>query len=517
MLNKRGLLISAAALVGLAALSSLGLLSSGASWALSPKSWLDPLILRTQKDPSLINSYAWPSDVSFEAILDLPHINNYPAFARVGARGKVRWQPQNILVELTEISHAAQRNVWFDCSELNAVRVGLAHDSPYDDRGSNANQRWSAWQAVSIPRTGPGAYSSKGQWTFDIAANGLRDIWAARMALEVRCTVRGGKSFEHRTLSRAAWPARAAHALALAPNPCSQALNLQNAIGMQCEDALKTRLASAWGRAEARRLAHADQHGQDNASWLDLAITERMPQAIEPLVKAGVSPNTLVSSDQESPLIYAAGNGDAAAVRELLRLGARKDHKDTKGFTAYNAAAYSGHGELALELAEQGVQRDTASGPAYTALSLAAYQQDTAAVRRLLESGSHPDEQPGGWRNPLHHAAASGNIELARTLLAGGANPDAGVSARRGETPLMIAAEMGHVPMMELLLKYGAQLNTIDKMGKNATDYAEFFRKASASDFLCSKGLQPTALDASAKNGETAKRATCQQGSVGRR
>ena len=131
-----------------------------------------------------------------------------------------------------------------------------------------------------------------------------------------------------------------------------------------------------------------------------------------------------------------------------------------------------------MELAEQGVERDTHTGNAYSAISLAAYFGHIDTVRRLLESGSDPDTQVGGWYNALHHAVKKDNLELARTLLVGGADPNIGVTARRGETPLMMAAENGNIPMMELLIKMGASIDLIDSMGKNATDYAEFFRKA---------------------------------------
>lgn len=215
------------------------------------------------------------------------------------------------------------------------------------------------------------------------------------------------------------------------------------------------------------------------------------------------------SEQRETALIYAAGNGDADMVRELLMLGARKEQADAKGFTPYNAAAVGGFGDVALELAEQGVARDLNTGPAYTALSLAAYHGEIQAARRLLESGSDPDKQINGWYNALHHGVKKNNVELARLLLAGGADPNVPVAARRGETPLMMAAENGNIEMMALLRMMDARLDAVDKMGKNATDYAAFFRQTPASDYLCRAGLEPERLDPSPKNGGTVKHASC--------
>jgi ankyrin repeat protein len=81
---------------------------------------------------------------------------------------------------------------------------------------------------------------------------------------------------------------------------------------------------------------------------------------------------------------------------------------------------------------------------------------------------------------------------------------------------MMMAAENGDIPMMELLITMGARIDTIDLTGKNAVDYAEFFRKADAADFLCKRGLKLTSIDRSPRNNETAKHANCVDASVSR-
>jgi ankyrin repeat protein len=44
-----------------------------------------------------------------------------------------------------------------------------------------------------------------------------------------------------------------------------------------------------------------------------------------------------------------------------------------------------------------------------------------------------------------------------------------------GRTPLMLAAEKGHKPVVSLLLKRGADPKLKDKNGKTAADWAAFF------------------------------------------
>lgn len=472
----------------------------------SPRYLIDAIEIHLNTDPALSSIYSWPAELNFDAPLELSHINNYPAFARVGVRGSVHWHDQALTVRLHEISHAAERNLWFDCKALREIRVGLSNNGFFGEDYSTDNPpgSWSTWQSISAVRNGQQAYSAKGDWDFSIPAPLAIKPWASRLAIQTKCTAKDGSTFHPMSYTSSWFLAKAAHLQAYAPDPCAQVMKLHHALSARCQNAVEARIKTPWGRQE---LLHQPSR---EASWLDIAIAEKMPAAIRPLVEAGIDVNT-TSEDYsaDTALIYAAGNGDFQSVHELLLLGANKHQKNKVGFSAYNAAANSGYGDLAMELAGQGVERDTNTGQAYSALSLAAYFGHIDAVRRLLESGSDPDTQVGGWYNALHHAVKKDNLELARTLLTGGANPNIGVTARRGETPLMMAAENGNITMMELLISMGATTDSIDLMGKNATDYAEFFHHAEASDYLCKRGLEPTALDNSPRNHEVAKRANC--------
>jgi hypothetical protein len=58
----------------------------------------------------------------------------------------------------------------------------------------------------------------------------------------------------------------------------------------------------------------------------------------------------------------------------------------------------------------------------------------------------------------LNDAVAADDIAVARQLLDAGANPNQ-IEPRMGRSPLYIAAECGHVQMVTLLLRYGADPN----------------------------------------------------------
>ncbi|APX74189.1 Ribulose-5-phosphate 4-epimerase and related epimerases and aldolases [Achromobacter insolitus] len=88
-------------------------------------------------------------------------------------------------------------------------------------------------------------------------------------------------------------------------------------------------------------------------------------------------------------------------------------------------------------------------------------------AKKLIARGAQVNRL--GW-TPLHYAASKGQLEMARLLLAHQAMANA--PAPNGETPLMMAALSGRKPMVDLLLKAGADVGTRDTKGQTAADWA---------------------------------------------
>ena len=206
----------------------------------------------------------------------------------------------------------------------------------------------------------------------------------------------------------------------------------------------------------------------------------------------------------------AVHKADPQALAEMLAQGAEVDQKDPWGRTALTVVLLEGLGDdqliaLLLEAGADPVEplypvlRDdkvhalkrwlAAGNPADlpygedTALVWAAMHGQTAMVRVLLDAGADPNQKSQEGLSPLAHAqqrnqretaellfpvtehernlpalndaVRQGKCNLAARLLADGAHPDSR-SPASGRTPLMDAAEGGHLACVEALLAAGA-------------------------------------------------------------
>ena len=96
---------------------------------------------------------------------------------------------------------------------------------------------------------------------------------------------------------------------------------------------------------------------------------------------------------------------------------------------------------------------------------------DLERVKREIAAGANVNQPDQMGATPLHDVAWSGNREIARFLLEHGAN----VKARHtegGSQPLAYACIKNDIPMVELLLSFGADLRAADNSGATALHLA---------------------------------------------
>jgi len=113
-------------------------------------------------------------------------------------------------------------------------------------------------------------------------------------------------------------------------------------------------------------------------------------------------------------------------------------------------------------------------------LVAAARDGNAAAVRELVKSGADRNAAYGAlnW-TPMMHAIHKNQIGSVKALLDSGADVNQTGdyeteprTMQRAVTPLMMAAGYGYTPIVELLLRRGADPARVDSDGNRALDYA---------------------------------------------
>jgi ankyrin repeat protein len=187
---------------------------------------------------------------------------------------------------------------------------------------------------------------------------------------------------------------------------------------------------------------------QQEAAML-AAIESRDSDAVQQLVRAGVSPNIIVSGQPALHLAASERCCNTAMLQQLLAAGAALTALDSQGRTALMSAVLS-------------------NDPRVVKVLLAAAEEagGAAAVKAALNT---PDKD---GNTALHFAATAGNAggSMVKLVLAAGADPDA--AGKNQRTALHTATNGNHLQLMHQLLAAGAQVDAADKWGQTCLHYA---------------------------------------------
>jgi uncharacterized protein len=228
------------------------------------------------------------------------------------------------------------------------------------------------------------------------------------------------------------------------------------------------------------------------------------------LLTRGASVDAVTRNGKLTPLMVAAGNGNAAVLSPLLESRANTQLRSSDGATVLMMAAASGSADAVGRLLDHGAEidaRDTSRGQ--TPLMFAAAANKGPVVKllasrgaglkltstlspppRLPRLGANPNAPPqappkppppddavglaraerrvgpsmlGGWA-ALHFAAREGHIEATRALIDAGADinqPNDGDKT----TPLLTAIINGHYDLAKVIIERGADPNQTSNDG----------------------------------------------------
>jgi ankyrin repeat protein len=137
------------------------------------------------------------------------------------------------------------------------------------------------------------------------------------------------------------------------------------------------------------------------------------------------------------------------------------------------------------------VSVDSAEGDGSTALHWAAYQNNLALAQELLNAHANVNAETRlESLTPLYMACESGSAPMVELLLKHGANVDQGDGL--GTTPLMMAAAAGNAAVVKVLLDHGADVNAKEHAHEQtALMFAANLDRADVISVLLAHGADP--------------------------
>ena len=161
-----------------------------------------------------------------------------------------------------------------------------------------------------------------------------------------------------------------------------------------------------------------------------------------------------------TPLMHAASVGHATVVDQLLCNHAKNESQDRVGRTALCHAVLNAHVGVTQRLLNQGADVVAKDRNGYSALHQAAHTNNVVLMHLLLEHSNNPASGSNGFRHLLEDTC----------------------------TLLHVAAERGHVDVMEYLLDKGAKVDSRDARQQTPLHRAVFEGRVEASRLLAQRG-----------------------------
>nr|XP_045368308.1 ankyrin repeat and death domain-containing protein 1B isoform X3 [Camelus bactrianus] len=202
-----------------------------------------------------------------------------------------------------------------------------------------------------------------------------------------------------------------------------------------------------------------------------------------------------VNNMNRTALHFAVGANNLSAVDFLLNHKARVDVADKHGLTVIHLAAWSGSLEIMLMLVRAGADQRARNQDGMNALQFAAQSNGVRIVEYLiqdlhLKDLNQPDEK---GRKPFLLAAERGHVEMIEKLMA--LNLHTSEKDKEGNAALHLAAKNGHSPAVWVLLTQWQEVNETNENGETP-----FFLAVEGGHEECSKVLLAAGSDINIPN-----------------
>jgi ankyrin repeat protein len=190
------------------------------------------------------------------------------------------------------------------------------------------------------------------------------------------------------------------------------------------------------------------------------AAREGHEQAVRELLNGNANVNRR-GRDGDTALSVAVAH-EPRLIKVLLKAGADLDSRNR----AFEAAARVSNPDLFPVLMKAGLSRDVVARALFAAsgsATLALDRRRDETVKSLIDLGAEVNGKNEKGQTPMLLAAERGHLSVIKILLNRGAAIDAGcdcpTSEGAGWTPLMVAIVDGHDEVAEFLMEKGADMN----------------------------------------------------------
>jgi cytohesin len=160
----------------------------------------------------------------------------------------------------------------------------------------------------------------------------------------------------------------------------------------------------------------------------------------------------------ETPLMYAAKNGNEEIVRALVESGAEIRAKDHFGRSACMLAAEAGHSNIFRFLVSRGADVNETSKAGLGLLEVLNPKTPDyrETIRYFMKHGLDPNRKLPDGRTPLHYAVDTERAALLEVMLEG--KVDVNATDNSGLTPLRLAFQRQQYMHVDLLCNSGRSI-----------------------------------------------------------
>eukprot|EP00744_Colponema_vietnamica_P004510 GILI01006723.1.p1 GENE.GILI01006723.1~~GILI01006723.1.p1 ORF type:complete len:477 (-),score=67.18 GILI01006723.1:88-1323(-) len=232
------------------------------------------------------------------------------------------------------------------------------------------------------------------------------------------------------------------------------------------------------------------------ASALILASLACRPDVVSALLERGVDVKERAQPLNVTALHAAAANGDVRSIVLLATAGAPLDSADSFGCTPLHYAARFGQTEAICALARRGADVDALDSGGNSPLHAAAGTREAGTVRLLLLHGAKAGVLNATGLTDLHIVAKNLNADATEALAAASASHfTVNDDLFERLPPLHLAATLGDLAMVKVLLRAGADVNVRDALGQTALHLAAWCQCLEVVKYLVDFGAEVHAVD----------------------